>query len=278
MKMKRFLTIAALALGALPVAADDFGLWTEAVVQKSFSKQFSVDGGIEYRTEDNMSHPTRWAFSLGTSYKPAKFLSLSAGYVFLRAYNGEECEADYKKSNGAFNGYNVDHAYWRNKHRAVFDVTGKVDVGRFTFSLRERYQYTHYMEATTTRDKYRDELEPAMVPGWTGDLYPCNGMYFTEFTQESDRVKKAKDKHYLRSRLQVEYNIRHCAWTPYAAYEVSNNLGESMHLDKKRLQVGAEWKITKQHRLDFAYLYENGADDDDRDNQHIISVGYKFKF
>lgn len=283
MKMKRILLPVALTLCAMPAAADDFGLWTEATVQKSITKQFSVDGGFEFRTEDNMSQPTRWAFSLGTTYKPVSFLSIGASYVFLRSYSGTDVEVDYKKKldsegNRVFNGYNVDHAFWRNKHRAVFDVTGKVNAGRFTISLRERYQYTYYMEASTTRDKYRDELAHAMVPGWTGDLYPYDGKYFTEFTQETDRVKKAKDRHYLRSRLQVEYNIKHCPWTPYASYELSNNLSEDLHLDKKRLQVGAEWKITKKHRLDLAYVYEDGADDDSDSNHHIISVGYKFKF
>ena len=76
----------------------------------------------------------------------------------------------------------------------------------------------------------------------------------------------------------MEYNIKHCAWTPYASYELSNNLSEDFHLDKKRLTLGAEWKITKQHRLDFAYVYDNGADDDARSSDHAISLSYKFKF
>ena len=51
-----------------------------------------------------------------------------------------------------------------------------------------------------------------------------------------------------------------------------------MHLDKRRLTVGTEWKISKQHRLDFAYVYNNGADDDNDSDSHILSIGYKFKF
>ena len=53
-----------------------------------------------------------------------------------------------------------------------------------------------------------------------------------------------------------------------------------MNLDKSRLTVGTEWKITKQHRIDLAYIYQNSHDADDNDGGglHAISVGYKFKF
>ena len=51
-----------------------------------------------------------------------------------------------------------------------------------------------------------------------------------------------------------------------------------MDLEKTRLQVGTEWKITKMHRLDVAYIFENGSDGEHNDNLHVISVGYKFKF
>lgn len=267
------------ALTATPALADDFGLWTSAEVQKDLSKKFSLDGGIGFRAEDKLRQASRWDFSLGATYKPVRFLSISAGYSFIHDYSPTEVDVNYN-SEGERKGYNVDHAYWRNKHRAVFNITGKVDWGRFTFSLRERYQYTHYMEADTYRDRYRSSLpENQDISTWTGNplfLAP-DGLYYV-LGETAARTKKAKDRHYLRSRVQVEYNIRHCPWTPYASYELSNNLSEQLHLDKMRLTVGAEWKITKQHRLDLAYVYDNGQDDDTNSDIHAISVGYKFKF
>lgn len=265
------------AMTAAPALADDFGVWTSAEVQKDISKQFSIDGGFGFRAEDKLRQASRWDFSLGLTYKPVKFLSMSAGYTFIHDYSPTEAEVNYNEENER-NGYNVDHAFWRNKHRAVFSITGKVDCGRFTFSLRERYQYTHSVEDETLRDRYRTQLPESMDPSaYTGDRYEYNGQYFTRFTTEPQR-KKAKDRHYLRSRVQVEYNIRHCPWTPYASYEFSNNLSDKLHLDKMRLTIGAEWKITKQHRLDLAYVYDNGHDDDTNSDIHAISIGYKFKF
>lgn len=197
MNIKLPLLLGALVTAALPAAADDFGIWSEATLQKSLGKKFSIDGGIEFRAEDKVSQPVRWAASIGAGYKPCKYISFGIGYVFIHDYNFTETETDYKKKldaqgNPIFNGYNVDHAFWRNKHRATFDITGKAEAGRFTFSVRERYQYTHYNKAYTLRDKYRDPLPGNMNPdNWTGDLYPFNGQHFTDFScDENDKKPK----------------------------------------------------------------------------------------
>lgn len=272
---KRSLLTAALLLSALAVQADDFGLWGGVTVQKDITKKWSVDAGADLRLENKLKNVTRYDFALGIDYKPIKPLSLSAGYTFIRDYNLCETE-DKLNDEGKWKGYNVDNAYWRSKHRATFDVTGKLPVGRFTLSLRERYQYTHYVGTSTMRTRYRGALTTG-TGGFTGNLYYWQGSAFTS-AKEVAKNKDAKDKHYLRSRLGIAYNIKHCAFTPYATYEFSNNLSEQMHLDKMRLTVGTEWKIAKRHRLDIAYVYNNGADDDNNEDMHAISIGYKLKF
>lgn len=287
--MKKILPLIFSLLPLSATAGDDFGLWTEAAVQKDFGKKFSVDGGLELRMADKLRQPSRWAFSLGADWKPCKYVSLGAGYVFIHAYNPSEREEKFKEAddgtleldaegNLQSKGYNVDHAFWRNKHRATFDVSGKLPLGRFTLSLRERYQYTHYVATSTLRSKYRDELPASMdESSWEGDLYPFNGRNFTELKVE-EKAKRGKNRHYLRSRLTLEYRIRHCAWTPYVSYELCDDLADGFRLDKKRLTAGAEWKVSKHHRLTFAYLYEDGTDDDGSSDSHILSIGYKFKF
>lgn len=272
------------AFAALPVlAGDDFGLWTEVGVQKDFSKKFSIDAALEFRAEDKVRQASRWAASMGMGYKPVKYFSMGAGYTFIHDYSPEEVKTDYETDDDTgkldFNGYNVDHGYWRNKHRATFDLTGKLPLGRFTLSLRERYQYTHYVATTIYRTRYRSLIPANMIEsgGYSGDYVEFEGEYFGK-TKVVENEKKAKDRHYLRSRLQLEYNIHHCAWTPYIACETSNDLSDALHLDKTRYMVGTEWKISKQHRLDFVYLYEDGADDDALSDNHAISISYKFKF
>ena len=274
---------------ALADSGDDFGLWTEATVQKAFSKSFSIDGGLEFRLDDKFSQPSRWAVSAGASYKPLKYLSLGASYVFIHDYKSEEVKAKYETDDETgspelddagrpvLDGYNVEQGYWRNRHRALLEVTGKVEAGRFTFSLRERYQYTRYVGETIQQHKFRNPIPEVLLPSFTGSKYEYAGTTFSDHSVDPD-VKESKDKHYLRSRLQVEYNINHCHWTPYVSYELVNDLQDKFDLEKGRLKVGAEWKITKKHRLDVAYLWDKDADDESNSNHHVISLGYKFKF
>lgn len=272
---KRFLLAALSVLCATNLLAqDDFGVWTSVSAEKSFGKKFSIDAGVENRLQENATKALRWDFGLGASYKVTKFLKLGAGYTYIRGRNLQEVKPRYKKDGVTVNGYNVDHEFWRNKHRLYFDVTGKVAWGRFTFSLRERYLYTHYNKAECLRDKYRTLLQD----GYTGDTYIYNGTEFMEYEQTTDQ-KKAKDKHALRSRLQVEYNIKGLPLNPYASYEVTNDLGDKLRYDKSRVCAGIEWKVTKKHILDFGYIYQTESDNDEGNNNiHAIKVGYTFKF
>ena len=65
-----------------------------------------------------------------------------------------ETKAHYNSS-GNWNGFNVDEGFWRLKNRFYADVSGKIDVGRFSIGLRERYQATVYNAKHVSRDKYR---------------------------------------------------------------------------------------------------------------------------
>lgn len=274
-----------LLLYVLPLATyagDDFGIWSEATIQKDITKKFSVDASLGFRAEDNLQRVARWDLSASLAYKPLGFLTLAASYTFIYGRGGQSADVNYKNKtdddgNLVANGYNVDHGFWRSRHRASFDITGKLKAGRFEFSLRERYQYTHYVATSTTRDRYRDELPSSMLDAYTGDTWQYNGQTFTSFEQAS-KSKAAKDKHFLRSKLQAEYNIRHCPLTPFVSFEFHNDMSDGFALDKSRLTVGTEWKVTKKHRLDFAYVFQHAQDDDADGNLHAISIGYKFKF
>jgi hypothetical protein len=287
MASKKILFAAALALcsATSAIAQSDFGVWTEIGVEKSFNKKFSLEASVENRMANNATQPQRWNAAIGGSYKPLKWLKLGAGYVFIYNRNFQEAEEKYKENDEGeivlgkdgkpiIEGYNVDHGYWRPRHRAYFDVQGKVDVGRFSISLRERYLYNYYVETEALRDKYRNPSQP----GYTGNLYPFNGMEFMKYEQETD-TKKAKSKHSLRSRLQVEYDIKGVPLTPFVSCELTNELSNAMQYDKVRAQAGVEWKINKKHILSGAYLYQNENQEiGPNESLHAIKLGYKFKF
>ena len=287
MASKKILFAAALALcsATSAIAQSDFGVWTEIGVEKSFNKKFSLEASVENRMANNATQPQRWNAAIGGSYKPLKWLKLGAGYVFIYNRNFQEAEEKYKENDEGeivlgkddkpiIEGYNVDHGYWRPRHRAYFDVQGKVDVGRFSISLRERYLYNYYVETEALRDKYRNPSQP----GYSGNLYPFNGMEFMKYEQETD-TKKAKSKHSLRTRLQVEYDIKGVPLTPFVSCELTNELSNAMQYDKARAQAGVEWKINKKHILSGAYLYQNENQEiGPNESLHAIKLGYKFKF
>lgn len=287
MKTKHHLITAALSLCCTSVVfgQNDFGLWTSLGAEKHINKKLSIDADVEMRWEDNLRQVSRWDFSLGASYKVKKWLKTGTGYSFIHSYNPQEMKVKYKEDddgnlaldnegNPRLNGYNVDHAFWRNKHRAWFDATGKADCGRFTFSLRERYLFTHYNEAECLRDKYRTPVQP----GYTGETYTCNGQEFISFTPHETDFKARKNRHMLRSRLQVEYNIKGLPLNPYASYEITNDLGNGFAYDKSRVQAGLDWKIKKKHTVSLGYLFQTGPDDDEGEGGlHAIRLSYKIK-
>lgn len=273
MPFKKTFLAAALALAALPMAADDdFGLYTELSAEKKLTKTLSADLGLGFRSEQKLKSASRWDISAGASYKPFRFLKFSAGYVYMYDRTPMESEPNLTKK-GKLNGYNVDHGYWASKHRAYADVTGKLKIGRLSFGLRERYQYTHTLGTDYKRTRFRDPVQP----GYVGESYVWNGEAFYE-CETVARHKEHKNRHYLRSRLTAEYNIRHCPVTPSVSYELSNNLSKGFELDKTRLSAGVDWKITKQHILSASYMWQDGQDDDNNNDIHAIEIGYKFKF
>lgn len=279
--MNKRLPLLTLALTscAFTALADDYGVWLGADVQKNITKKWSVDAGLGMRMENKVKDLTRYDIDAGLNYKPLKWLSFSAGYTFIRDYNLES--VTYKDKADGKPRPNVEDAYWRNKHRATFDVSGawnvaKIGHNKIALTIRERYQYTHFVPTHTIQTNYRGYMNN--VPdGYTGNVYYYDGNAFSRAERETDG-KRSKHKHYLRSRFGLEYNLHHSNWTPYVTYEFSNNLSDQLHLDKERLTVGAEWKVTKHHKLDFAYVYNHGADDDDDNNRHVLSIGYKLKF
>lgn len=168
------------------------------------------------------------------------------------------------------NGYEVDVKSWdKPRHRANVNVRGSVKVGRVTLSLRERLQTTFRTDSVNRYEKMNPELM-------------------------------------LRSRLMAEYSIRHSRWSPYALFEMNNTLNAPKvvanyktaalstdnYIARYRLGVGAKFRISRHHRLDFYYYfdYDRGYNIDYKGNKgdlkgyvqenefrHTFGISYKFK-
>lgn len=251
---------------------DEMGVWTELELEKKLSKRFELSGGLDFRFNDNVGETSRWRVTLGGTYKLNDWLKTGVTYQCISDLSRGETKEDFKKSSGAFNGYNVDEAFRRDKHRFTFDLTGKWKVGRFSIGLRERYQFTHSVATDVDRVRYRDEV-PA---GYSGDSYEFGGYQWITREPAVDH-KGHKNNHQLRSRLEVEYDIPNCKLTPSVSYELKSSLQDAMATAGARVTAGVEWKLNKKQSVSAAYIFDDGHYEDDP-NLHVLKIGYKFKF
>lgn len=244
MKSYKFIIIQLFALlcVAQPMSAqsDDFGIWTSIEVKKKLTSRLSASVEGEYRTRDGVSETDRWAGSVGVDYKLFSWLKASAGYTYI--YNHED---DRETNKG-----NIVSSYWQSKHRFNVSLTGSVEWNRFTFSLRERWQYTYRPEKYVSK-------------------YASDGV-----TAKDDELVNGKGKNVLRSRIGVDYDIRKCPINPFASCELYHS---DSGLEKTRWTVGAEYKLSKKHAFELYYRYQD-KDDDDETNGHVLGIGYRFKF
>ena len=235
------LVLAVMLLVSIEIKAqgDDFGLWAEANVEKKVNRNLSVEGGLEMRSRDNVKTIDRWSASLGASYKLTDWLKASADYTFLYDNNEKWNDKQTKVAN-----------FWGVRHRFNVSLTGSVDFGNLSVSLRERWQYTYRPEKTVERTKV------------------SNG-------KVEDKTYSGKGKNVWRNRLQLKYKIT-SMWRPYVNGET---FVAGSGLEKYRLSAGTEIRLSKKHSFDVKYLFQKScSDDDDEGNRHIVGVGYTFKF
>lgn len=151
----------------------------------------------------------------------------------------------FLKLGGAYNLINYNHETkgWEVRHRYYFFATGSYRINRFTVSLRERFQSTYRVGVKETS-------------------------------------KRANPKLYLRSRLEVEYDIRNCKFEPFASVELYNTLNDPQgnKMNKLKYTAGSKYKLNKRNSLQLYYRYVNFKDDDEGDGKHMIGLGYSYKF
>lgn len=256
--MKRLICIVSAIVGmALTASAQsDFGMWYELGAEKKLSQQWSLGLEGEFRTRNNSKTADRWSAGLNAEYKIMKGLKASAGYTFLYDNNQE----DLTWKNSLPNKWTP--SYWGVRHRFNVSLSGNIDVGRFNFSLRERWQYTYRPEASDKKYNF----------SWAEDANDVD--YISGYKLEA---KSGKGKNVLRSRLQVSYDIPRCKVDPFVNAEMFNDGGG---IAKMRYQAGVDYKIKKQHVFSLTYRYQNvnNDDDDNEANSHLIGLGYKYKF
>ncbi len=241
--MKKLKLIIAL-LALTPAAASAQALWLDAGASASITKHLGASVEGEWRSADGIDATSRWSIDAGLDYKICPWLKGAVSYTYI----------DQRNPSTVTRKGNIVDSFWQSRHRLNVSLTGKLKVDRFTFSLRERYQLTHREGVTVAK---RD----------------------TDGTPKTPEYEGGDNKSVLRSRLQVEYDIRKCPVTPYVSFEIYNSLNDGFATDKTRYTVGADYKINKHNTVGvyYRYIHENGGWDDG-DARNVIGASYTYKF
>lgn len=260
--MRKLTTLFALLLTAATLSAQDTN---NPTVVNTNDFRGRVEGSFEWEVAKNLNLEAGVQLRLNNDLGSVDRIqsSLGLGYDVCKNFS---VGADYI----LINGYDYRDKVWdKPRHRVNLNLEGSVKAGRVELSLRERVQST-----------FR--------------------------TDSVNRYEKADPELVLRSRIMAEYNIRHSAWKPYLLFELNNTLNAPAvvknykddplaidnYITRYRVGVGAKYRITRSHRLEFYYYldYNRGYNIDYKGNKgdlkgyvqenefrHTFGISYKFK-
>lgn len=246
MKNLRFYPLAILSLclaTGLHAEDQDTGMGVEVEVSHKICKGLNGAIEAEVRTQDGIDELERLAIGAGLDYKMIKWLKADAGYVLLMRNIPEHNSSKYHWEQ-----------YWSPRHRAYLSLTGTWNPSKhWTLSLRERYQYTY--EARRYAQRF----------------------YLSDGHRGSDRIEGGDNEQLLRSRLQVKWNRKKCAWSPYANVEMLNDIHDGLNIDQIRYTAGCDYKINKHNTLGISYRFKDKSDRDEAKG-HLLTFHYAYEF
>ena len=242
----------------------DVQLRLGAGLEVPIGRKWEFTWSEQARLHNNLPNFDKIISSVGFGYKPWKFLKLEAQYGFVN-----------ERTSKTDNDTGFKTIDWQIRHRLNFDVTGSVRLGAVKLSLRERVRVQFRGDSVNKYEHPNPEIT-------------------------------------LRSRLKGAVDLRNGRWEPYAFAEVYTTLNApaavgnylnsplkySNYINRVRLGLGTEMKLSNSSKLDFYYMvhfnrsyearYKGISKDPTNDGDlkswklekkcaHVIGIDYKFK-
>ena len=242
----------------------DVQLRLGAGLEVPIGRKWEFTWNEQARLHNNLANFDKIISSVGFGYKPWKFLKLEAQYGFVN-----------ERTSKTDNDTGFKTIDWQIRHRLNFDVTGLVRLGAVKLSLRERVRVQFRGDSVNKYEHPNPEIT-------------------------------------LRSRLKGAVDLRNGRWEPYAFAEVYTTLNApaavvnylnsplkySNYINRVRLGLGTEMKLSNSSKLDFYYMvhfnrsyearYKGISKDPTNDGDlkswklekkcaHVIGIDYKFK-
>ena len=248
----------------IETSESDVQLRLGAGLEVPIGRKWEFTWNEQARLHNNLANFDKIISSVGFGYKPWKFLKLEAQYGFVN-----------ERTSKTDNDTGFKTIDWQIRHRLNFDVTGSVRLGAVKLSLRERVRVQFRADSVNKYEHPNPEIT-------------------------------------LRSRLKGAVDLRNGRWEPYAFAEVYTTLNApaavvnylnsplkySNYINRVRLGLGTEMKLSNSSKLDFYYMvhfnrsyearYKGISKDPTNDGDlkswklekkcaHVIGIDYKFK-
>lgn len=251
------LPLSSIAQGTVNELETDFGSRIQVGVSKKIVKGLHVVADGEFRLSNNFTSLGRYQFGLGITYKISPVFKIGAGYQFIEKMNSS--------------------SVWKPRHRFYVDASATLRAGDWRFSLKERLQLTH-----------RDVSNPYQNN-------PNSLALKSRFKISYKGFSKVTPYGYIEMRNVFNDPACSATWsTTSKAYTNYSFKGYThAYINRVRASLGAEWKVTKRHALDFYllgdYCYDKDIDTNsagtklksltyDQAFNTAICVGYQFSF
>lgn len=128
----------------------DFTTWTNVGFEYKMMPAFTLNGGLDWRTKNNLEMTDRWGVKIGGTYKAVSFLKIETGYEMHYRNQGDDG--------------------WKLRHRYHLGNTLSTRMKRLKLSLRERFQYT--FDGSSDKFSLRSRVKLAYdIPKWELEPY-----------------------------------------------------------------------------------------------------------
>ena len=245
------------AQGTVNDLETDFGARINVSVNKKLAKGLHLVADGEVRMTDNFSSLGRYQAGIGITYKINPVFKVGAGYVFIEKLNSS--------------------SEWKPRHRVYADASATLKAGDWRFSLKETLQLTH----RNLNNVYQHNPNSLALKS----RFKVSYKGFSDITP------------YAYVEMRNVFNDPACSATwsttslSYSNYSFTGYT--DAYVNRLRGSLGAEWKLSKHHTLDFFvlgdYCYDKNIDTDskgtelhsltyDQSFNTALCIGYQFSF
>lgn len=266
MKHRRLLLIFAFAVssagivraqGTVHALENDFGGRISVTLDKKLVKGVHLFAEGEARFSDNFSSFGRYQAGLGLSWKITDVFKVGTGYTFIQKQNSE--------------------GTWKPRHRVYLDGAVNLRAGDWRFSIKERLQLTH----REVNNVYQSN--------------PNSLALKSRFKIAYKGLQNVTPYGYVELRNVFNAPSVKATWSTVSLSYADYSFGgyNDVYINRIRGSLGAEWKLSKQHALDFFlltdYNYDKNIDTNaegtklksltyDQGFRVSLGLGYKFSF